>query len=254
LEFGTLASGSTGNAMWLADGDALLIDCGLSVRALTRRAHEAGLDLERVRGLVLTHEHSDHAAGAVRLASHLGIPILASPGTLMGLGDLKGARAMALPLDAPLDFEGFRLEAFDVHHDSQQPVGLTVEHQGHRLGLVTDTGRWDARMAQRLGDLDVLLLESNHDEDLLHAGVYPANLKQRIHGPHGHLSNDECARLVAEVMTPRLKRLVLTHISQQNNTPELALATVHNLVERLRGQAPAMHAAPANQALGPFAF
>lgn len=211
------------------------------------------MDPLSIAGIVLTHEHADHARGACALASRLGVPLVATPGTLGKLPDGDFDRVPLSP-GPTHHLDGFDLRLFPVPHDAGQPVGIRLQHGDSTLGLLTDAGRITAEMVEGLRGCDHLLIEANHDPDLLKAGPYPTPLQERIRGGHGHLSNDECGQLLGRVVTSATRRVILTHLSRTNNTPELALATTHALLRRAGRLPSELVAAPPDAAFGPFSF
>jgi phosphoribosyl 1,2-cyclic phosphodiesterase len=222
-----LGSGSRGNALLLESaGDALLIDAGFSPRDLARRLDAVGARPAALAGIVLTHEHGDHARGASGAAAAWGVPILASRGTLAALAlRLKpGTATRALATGRSERCGGFIVRAFPTAHDAAEPLMVVVEDgEGRRVGIAYDVG--SPTTALRLGcrDLDALVLETNHDEVMLRTSRYPAAVRARIAGRGGHLSNREAGLLAAEVAHAGLGLLVLAHLSDRCNTPELAL-------------------------------
>lgn len=251
MEYVFLGSGSSGNACLVRGDTGLLLDCGFSAAELLRRADDAGWDPRDIRGILLTHEHADHARGASTLAARLGVPVLGTPGTLRKLPDGAYERHPLAPGERHT-WGGFDLHLFPVSHDAAQPVGIRVTHAGRSLGLLTDSGQASAPIVEALNGCDHLVVESNHDPDLLANGPYPATLKHRIRGSHGHLSNDACGELLTRVVTDRTRLVVLSHLSRVNNTPELALATNHALLRRGGREALRLLAAPPNGPFGPF--
>jgi phosphoribosyl 1,2-cyclic phosphodiesterase len=252
MELGILGSGSTGNAVWVQGDSGVLVDCGFSVRRTLERLDALGADPARLAAIVVTHEHSDHAGGVGPVARRLGVPVYASHGTLDALRDMQGVERHPLVPGRHVDVDGFRVHAFGVQHDASEPIGIRLEHGGRAVGILTDTGAWDEEVCRRLSDADALVVESNHDEDMLATGPYPAALKRRIQGNHGHLSNRACARLLARTVGARTRRVVLGHLSRFNNTPELALATSHAVLERARRVPRFLDAAGPSVPIGPF--
>jgi len=233
-----LGSGSRGNALLVeSDGEALLVDAGFSVKDLARRADAAGVSLARVRAIALTHEHGDHARGAVRAAQTWGVPLAASAGTLSALQRALPAQVERLPLPASrtVSVGAFRLTAFPTAHDAADPVVLVVEDGGgRRLGVAYDVGSPTAALAHACRDLDALVIEANHDEVLLRSSAYPPSVRARIAGRAGHLSNTQAAALAAQVHHAALGLVVLAHLSDQCNRPDLALAAMERAL-RPRG-------------------
>lgn len=225
LLFCNLASGSKGNCTLVkADGASLLVDCGLSARETLRRLEAAGLAAGEVRGVVLTHEHGDHVSGVRVLAGRLNIPVYATEATWAAVKPADKRKVRHLPLDPgrPAVVAGITVQAFSVPHDAADPVGLVLAAGAARLGVATDLGQATALVRARLMGCQALVLEANHDPGMLAAGPYPIWLKQRVRGRHGHLSNQQGAELLAELAHARLSLVVLGHLSETNNRPDLA--------------------------------
>ncbi len=221
-----LGSGSRGNAVLLESGDgALLVDAGFSFRDLSRRLAVAGCDAARLVGVALTHEHGDHVRGAPGAAAAWNVPLLASAGTLAALAPrLKpGTATRILAASAPHRCGGFTLRAYPTAHDAADAIMLVVEDgDGRRVGVAYDVGSPTTALKLACRELDALVLETNHDEVLLRSSSYPPAVRARIAGHGGHLSNREAALLAGEVAHPDLAVLVLAHLSDRCNTPELA--------------------------------
>ncbi len=225
-----LGSGSSGNLTALdGPGGVVLLDAGFPAREVIRRLEGAGLNRRDLRALVLTHAHLDHARGAGVLARRLGIPILGSEWTLDNLGGLRGKeRLQPIPEEGMFRVAGFRIETFPAPHDVPGTLLLKVEE---RLGVATDLGYAAPGIETFLSGLDVLLLEFNHDEEMLRAGPYPPWLKERILSDRGHLANSQAAELLASPgFRPPGKVLWLCHLSEKNNTPSLALAAARRVL------------------------
>ena len=231
-----LGSGSAGNAVVVDSGGArVLLDAGFSCRELERRMRSMSIDPKSIGAVVLTHEHLDHVKGVARFAGRHEIPIWATDGTIAGAG-LRGATAAPLRVmrsGQPIEVSGFQIDPFAIPHDAREPVGFVVEDRyGRRLGLVADLGSKSRLAWGRLRELDVLLIETNHDLEMLRSGPYPWSLKQRIAGGHGHLSNRAAAEGLPELLCDRLRAVVLYHLSRTNNLPALAFAAVAEQIER----------------------
>ena len=236
LDFCVLGSGSSGNAVVFdCGGQRLLVDAGFSCRQLEKRLQAVGLGPIDFEGIVLTHEHSDHVKGARRFAKRHRVPILATAGTLTG-SRLRDAAAGTVTLSPgrPHELETFRIEPFAVPHDAREPIGVVIESpSGRRVGLVGDLGAMRRAARLHLRDLDALILESNHDVEMLRSGPYPWYLKKRIAGDRGHLSNHDAAAALGEILDSRLQAVVLYHLSQINNLPMLAEEATVVRLERL---------------------
>lgn len=227
LRFKSLGSGSTGNATLIeATGlhtKRLLVDCGLGIRQLSMRLAEAGLAETDIDAIFITHEHSDHIGCARQLALRHRIPVWMSRGTCEGGGltDLDDLLHIARDGQA-VDLGELELMPFTVPHDAREPLQLTCTDGASKLGLLTDLGHATTHLLDHLANCNALLLECNHDADLLDRSSYPPFLKRRVGGLYGHLSNAAAGEIVRAVRHGALTRLVAAHLSQQNNRPELA--------------------------------
>ena len=230
LRVAVLGSGSGGNAVLIeSNGFRLLIDAGFSCREIERRLRAVGVEASTLHALLLTHEHDDHVRGAERLARRHQLPVYATAGTQAGLPVTPDLAARLRPIESGRPFEvgGFVVEPFQIPHDAREPVGFVVaDPGGRRLGLVADLGCRSRLAWGRLTDLDLLILEANHDLEMLRSGPYPWALKQRVAGRHGHLSNGDAAEGATELACDRLRHVVLYHLSRTNNLPALAAAAV----------------------------
>lgn len=230
-----LGSGSSGNSLVLESGSRrLMIDAGFSGREIEKRLKLAGLDPAGLDALILTHEHSDHCRGAAVLARRYGLSLYATEGTLDELGSaLNGVVAHTLRSGSICDLADFQIEPFAIPHDAAEPVGLVIEDRvGKRLGLVADLGTCSRLAWGRLVDLDFLVIETNHDLEMLRSGPYPWHLKQRIAGRHGHLSNREAAQGLPELLSDRLRWIVPYHLSRTNNDPALVVEIISEVLSQ----------------------
>lgn len=230
-----LGSGSAGNAVVVEHGGRrLLVDAGFSCKQIEERLALVGLTGDGFEGIVLTHEHVDHCRGAARFARRHDLAVHATAGTLEALGYLEADfPAVVLRSGAVQEIGGFAVEPFAVPHDAREPVGLVIEDPGgRRIGLAADLGARSQLAWGRLKDLDMLVLETNHDLEMLRSGPYPWPLKQRVASRHGHLSNREAAEGVPELLSDRLRWIVLYHLSRTNNLPVLAAEAVLEALDR----------------------
>jgi len=238
LRVGILGSGSGGNAVVIESGrQRILIDAGFSCKEIGKRMAVLGTDPKTISALLLTHEHQDHCKGADHFAKKYKIPVLATAGTLEGarLGEERARSAVLIRSGEPVEVAGFRIEPFTLPHDAREPVGFVIEDSfGRRCGLVADLGCRTGLAWGRLRDLDVLMIETNHDLDMLRNGPYPWSLKQRVAGRHGHLSNREAADGLPELLGDRLRWVALYHLSRTNNLPALAAAAMGEVLDRER--------------------
>ena len=237
VRFVPLASGSKGNATLVEfGGTRLLVDAGLAAKELAVRLTAAGIPPESIAAIVLSHEHQDHARGAYQFSKRFQVPVAASWATLEGMD--RSPQAFADWIDVPVGVEVTIGEAtvlaFPVPHDAAAPVGFVLAGDGFRVGIATDLGHATPEIAQSLAGCDVLMIESNHDPLLLRDGPYPWRLKDRVAGKLGHLSNAEAAALIKHTVDERCHCVVLAHISEKNNTPDLARASARRAL-RARG-------------------
>jgi phosphoribosyl 1,2-cyclic phosphodiesterase len=240
-----LGSGSGGNALALeCDGEVLLVDAGFSAREMRRRSVEVGLDLHRTRGLVLTHEHGDHSHGAARLARLLGVPIFTALGTQERLRPrMPHATFQSVEIMGGITVGGFHIETCHTSHDAAEPIAVSVRTgAGHRIGIAYDFGRPTAAVRFLLRDSHALVLEANHDEILLRTSEYPAVVQQRIAGSSGHLSNRAAAQLIRELIHTGLAAVVLAHLSERCNTPDIARQAIAEVLDE-EGCAAQLHVA-----------
>ncbi|MDO4544388.1 MAG: MBL fold metallo-hydrolase [Clostridia bacterium] len=226
-----LSSGSSGNSAYVEAGDTrLLIDAGLSCRRLCALLNEIGVRPETLNAICVTHEHIDHVRGIALLSKKYDIPIYANTACHRSMYD----RLAALPRssirifesDEPFYIGKVELLPFTIPHDAAHAVGFRISHNRHLLTVMTDVGYIDERIFGLVEGSSCVLLEANHDVDMLMAGCYPPDLKQRILSPLGHLCNEDCARAVVRLAQRGLKTVLLGHLSDENNFPSLALRTV----------------------------
>lgn len=225
LRFAILGSGSQGNALVVEAGSTrLLLDCGFSVGETVRRLAVQGLRPEDLDGVLVTHEHDDHLGGVPRLARKYRLPVWMTPGSLRGLEALfQGVEAIHLIEGyAPLCIGDIEVIPFPVPHDAREPAQYVFGDGNARLGVLTDAGCVTPWMKAMLGSCDALVLECNHDPELLAASAYPPPLKHRIAGRMGHLDNAAAAQLLGSLDVSRLQHVVAAHLSESNNRPDLA--------------------------------
>ena len=224
----SLGSGSKGNcfvAVSHVDGkrSAVMFDCGFGIRIIHRRLARAGLAPEDLSAIFVTHEHGDHAKGIIPLAKRYGIPVWMSHGTFMGIRQDFADVDLSICKDGDcIAVGGVKVTAFSTSHDVSEPLQYHVTDGVFKAGMLTDTGRVTKHIKKHLDGCHVLFLECNYDEEMLRYSDYPVDIKHRIRGIHGHLSNDDAAAFLMDVDRSRLKAVVASHISQNNNAPELA--------------------------------
>jgi len=233
LRLCVLGSGSAGNSVVVESGShRLLIDAGFSCRQLEKRLQAVGVDPATVSAIVLTHEHGDHVRGAALFARRYEATIFGTRGTLEKSGlAAKPVKTRELESSRPRRLDGFLVHPFRVPHDASEPIGVVVEDgSGRRIGLACDLGTASRLAWAHLANLDGLVVETNHDLDMLRRGPYPWHLKQRVAGRHGHLSNREAAEGLVELISERLRWVVLYHLSTTNNSPALAAAAIERVL------------------------
>lgn len=229
MRFASLGSGSKGNALLIeANGTRILLDCGFGMSDVTARLHRLGLECCDLDGIIVTHEHDDHRGGVARLACRYEIPVYLTHGTLSAMGADGRAIPDKVLIDVHASFSIGEIEVapYPVPHDAREPVQFVLGDGAARLGVLTDTGWPTPHIAQALSGVDALVLECNHDLDMLLNGPYPPRLKERIAGRLGHLANTASADLVRAMDCSRLQHVIAAHLSEKNNTPELARAAL----------------------------
>lgn len=229
-----LASGSKGNAAVVAGPTgSVLVDCGISRKALHERADEVGCDLERVEAILVTHEHSDHTSGLRVVCNHFSGPVYTTAGTATGRKSLSDLSFTLVDHDVTLEVGGMRIQAFPTSHDVNDPMGFRFEVRGatdlgddemlDAIGWVTDTGYLTDEALDVLYGCRILGLEANHDRTMLSTGPYPYYLKTRIASESGHLSNEQAAAALPQLISHDTETIIALHISQENNRPSLAV-------------------------------
>jgi phosphoribosyl 1,2-cyclic phosphodiesterase len=232
VRFSSLGSGSEGNALLVeaqegATTTRLLLDCGFSAKEVERRLARIGASLDLLDAIVITHEHGDHVGSALTLARKHSIPLYMSWGTARAAGaDEADVDLRVLWSDEPTAIGAIEALPYTVPHDAREPLQFVFSNGARRLGVLTDVGTSTPHISAVLSGCDALVLECNHDLAMLAASRYPASLKARIGGTHGHLNNDTAAQILESLDRSRLRHIVAAHLSQQNNLPELARAAL----------------------------
>jgi phosphoribosyl 1,2-cyclic phosphodiesterase len=249
-----LGSGSAGNAVLLESGGTrILIDAGFPVRDLTARLAAIGVSGESIESAIVTHEHTDHVRGVCAAAKRWQWSVFASSGTIAGYPLLREARARPFAAGDVLEVGDLTVQTVRTPHDGTEPIAVlaTARSSGVRAGIVYDLGHVPPSYRQTFERLDILVLESNHDEGMLRAGPYPPVVQARIAGAYGHLSNRRAAAFARDCVHAGLAQLVLAHLSERCNQPGIALASMRDGVAdtRFRG---ALHAAAQREVCGPF--
>ena len=232
LELCVLASGSSGNAIYVAtENTRLLIDAGLSAKQIEQRLESIGVTPSSLSAICLSHEHSDHTNGVRVLQKRHHIPIYANQPTANTLKRVPKGDEINFHIfqtGAPFSIGSLTLEPFHIPHDASEPVGFRISNATTHIGVVTDIGMSTHLVTEKLKGCSCLVIEANHDVDLLREAPRPWSLKQRIRSRQGHLSNLEAAQLISASATDQLKHVILAHLSSDCNTPETALNTVHS--------------------------
>lgn len=239
LKFISFGSGSSGNCYYLfSETEGLLIDTGLGLRTLKKGFHDFGLSLSKVNHILVTHDHADHVKSVGSLSADYHLPVYATHKVHAGINGNYCVRKKVganeihyIEKGASFQLGDFTITSFGVPHDSSDNVGYRVVCQGVTFCLMTDVGHVTDEMKPFISEANYLVIEANHDEEMLMQGPYPQYLKDRILGPIGHLSNKDCAIAIAEHATPDLRHVWLCHLSEENNHPELARKTVEMVLQ-----------------------
>lgn len=231
-----LASGSKGNSVYISSGtSAVLVDAGLSAIELERRMASRNLSPSRLKAIMISHEHTDHIQASFVISKRYKIPVYASRATMTAIGDKKKSfyEIREFVCGSAFRINGMDIHPFSISHDAADPSGFTVSAGSKKMGIATDLGVATSLVKTRLMNCSLVMVEANHDPVMLASGPYPWTLKQRVRSRFGHLSNQETKELVAQIIHPGLKRIILGHISEKNNTHDMALGTVS---EAIRGR------------------
>lgn len=233
MELCTLASGSKGNATIIkSEQGFFLVDAGISTKRIEQALALLGEKAEEIDAVFITHEHRDHISGLKTLLKKYQFPVFTTKGTMEGIFSTRGFEGIEKSLFHPIEssasflLKDCLINTFPLPHDAKEPVGFTFLKEEKKLAVCTDIGKITESIKENLSGCNALLLEANHDEHILQAGPYPYQLKKRILGDFGHLSNENSGRLLAKLWKPELKHVILGHLSDENNMPELALMSV----------------------------
>ena len=226
MRFASLGSGSEGNALLVATGQTqVLMDCGFGLHDAIFRLERLGVSPGQLSGIVVTHEHGDHISGVARLARKFSLPVWLTHGTLRSQQKAFADVDRLHEIDPHLPFAvgGIEISPYPVPHDAAEPVQYVFSDGARRLGVLTDAGCGTAHIDQMLSGCHALVLECNHDSDMLINGDYPYSLKQRVSGRLGHLNNQDAAGILSRLDVSRMQHLVAAHLSRKNNTAMLAV-------------------------------
>lgn len=234
--FCPLASGSKGNCIYVGTNQTkILIDAGISARALEKRLNEINVDLTDIDAILITHEHMDHILGLKMLALKMGIPILANHETAKGIVQTLGGECPKFKIFSTgesFEFADIEVHPFSIPHDTLDPVGFTMRIDNLKIGFCADIGFATSLVQHQLSHCDYLYLEANHQISMVHASSRPMIYKQRVLSKSGHLSNGESGNLLVNVYSPKLKHVHLAHLSSECNSPEVALTTIREILQK----------------------
>lgn len=236
----SIASGSSGNCIYVGSEQTnLLVDAGISAKRIEYGLNKIDINPDTIQGILITHEHSDHVSGLGVLARRYHIPIYATYETAVAfrrsksMGEISDELMNYVEPDKAFMINDISIEPFSTSHDAANPVCYTMSMDKGKIGIATDLGKYDDYILSKLNGSDLLLIEANHDINMLMVGKYPYYLKQRILGERGHLSNDSCADLICKLVEKKNRRIILAHLSKENNYEELAYETVLCELSRL---------------------
>lgn len=233
MRIATVASGSSGNCIYIGSEDThILVDAGISRKRIEEGLHSCDIDLKEIQGIMITHEHSDHIFGLNVVSKKYNIPIMATAPTIQAIKEnpkycgIEEDLFVAIEKDVSMQIGDLTVLPFQVSHDAADPVGYRVSNATQSVAVATDMGKYDDYIISNLTGLDGIVLEANHDVNMLLAGAYPYYLKRRILGDKGHLSNEASGKLLDSILHDNLKYIALGHLSKENNYEDLAFQTV----------------------------
>ncbi|MEW5948101.1 MAG: MBL fold metallo-hydrolase [Thermodesulfobacteriota bacterium] len=235
IRFCVLASGSKGNCTYLeSQGARFLVDAGLSATEITRRLNTIGVSPDSLNGVIVTHEHNDHIRGVGVISRRFDLPVYMTSATHRAAARYLGRIKEVCTVESGRSFsvDSITVHPFSIPHDAADPIGLCVSNDRVKLGISTDLGMVTRLASNELKGCQAVIMEANHDPEMLEYGPYPWELKQRIKGRLGHLSNYQTCQLLEEILHPGLQHIVLAHLSQVNNHPEKAYQTVKNFLKQ----------------------
>lgn len=233
MRFASLGSGSKGNATIVeSQGNCILVDCGFGLKETIRRLQKLGKTPEDIKGIFVTHEHSDHYGGVEKFSNRFDIPVYLTQGTLRAAKKIKTSLVHKICPQSVTRLVGFDIKPVLVPHDAHEPVQYVVSSAGKKLGVLSDLGCITSYVEENYRDCDALVLECNHDQDMLALGPYPESLKRRVAGDWGHLNNSQAAALLQTVDREKVQHLVICHVSEKNNSLSLAMEKVTEVFEQ----------------------
>ncbi len=232
----SLSSGSSGNCVFVGNDDSgVLVDCGVSGKEILNNLKNIGVCTSAIKAVMVTHEHSDHIRSVGIISRKLGIPIYANINTWNSMasliGEVKQENIRYFAVGEELEIEGIGIRTFSIPHDAADPVGYCFYEGNRKISIATDLGYFSDTVRENISGSDMVMLEANHDVEMLKAGRYPYFLKRRILGNEGHLSNEAAGNAVYELLQTGVREVLLGHLSKENNFPELAYETVKSILE-----------------------
>ncbi|MPW25278.1 MBL fold metallo-hydrolase [Alkalibaculum sp. M08DMB] len=235
MKFCSLYSGSSGNCLFLEDNNTkILIDGGVSGKKIVENLKQIDVKPEEIDALLITHDHIDHTRGVGILSRRYNIPIYSNQGTWdiasKSLGKIAADNCIIFKSNNELCINGLSIMPFLIHHDAGEPVGFSITNGKQKIGIITDTGEVTEGILSNLQECDLVMIESNHDVQMLKVGRYPYYLKKRILSKIGHLSNEDAAEIILRLVNEGLNKVILAHLSEENNFPELAFETTSSLL------------------------
>lgn len=235
MRFCSLYSGSSGNCLYLEDNDTkILIDAGVSGKRIEENLKSIQVKPEEISALLITHDHIDHTKGVGVLSRRYNIPVYANQGTWdvasKSLGKIAPENVVVFHSNHEIVIDGLSILPFLIYHDAGEPVGFTITNGQSKIGIITDTGKVTEEIMMNLQNCDLAIIESNHDVQMLKVGRYPYYLKKRILGNEGHLSNEDASNMILALVKKGLRKVLLAHLSEENNFPELAYETTSSLL------------------------
>ena len=231
LKFCSLYSGSSGNSLYVeTENTKILIDAGESSKKIEKALNEIDVNIKDINGILVTHEHSDHIKGLGTLAKKFNIPVYANQETWDAMPEISekinsSSQNKFIPYEK-FDIGDLKIFPFQIPHDAANPCGFNLFYKNQKISIATDLGHMDSKLIKYLEESNFILLEANYDPNILRYSKYPYSLKQRIAGPNGHLSNEMAGKTISYLMKSGLSKVMLGHLSKENNFPELAYQTV----------------------------